>query len=798
MSTHIFRRNHGLETKPGRMKLAGANSRLKKGFGKFKHLVAGNRFVRNPSFQRGLLIFATSAILTALLSPSLLSYLPRYKEGDVAREDIRSPSDLLVEDKISTEQKVREAESRAAAVYDFDTMLLARVEKRVGQSFAMMRRAAEEYMRSHPGADRALLMRLYESKRADFEKKLGIRLSDSAFRALTRRDFEGEIENYLFSLVAPSLVRGVATHDDIVRMSNSSNVVIKDLKGESEYALGDVSAVESVEFAKQNVEARGLETLINLDRDLKWAIIEIAKKMLEPNIRLNRAETERRRKEAIKEVKPVFYVVKKGEIILREGERVQPEHLAKLAAIRKKGEIKNTWHASLGLFSMILIVLSVLCTIATLNVNRFARSMRDFSLICMLLLGQVLIVRLGIFIAEATNRSFPFVPAAALYFAIPFALGAMLVGMFLGAESAFVFTIPAALFGAMLFDGPVEMFALALVGSLVAIQGVVYCSARSALLLTGARVGLVSAVVILLLQLQKGKIADLDSVYFAAAGVLGGLSAGVLATGLTPAIESIFGYVTNIKLLELASLNQKALRDLAVKAPGTYHHSIIVGNLAEAAAEAINANPLLAKVGAYYHDIGKMKMPEYFIENQAPGENKHDRLSPSMSSLILTTHVKDGVELAKKNRLGKPIIDIIRQHHGSSIIKFFYDKARMLSGPKPVDEERYRYPGPKPKTKEAGVIMLADAIEAASRALREPTASRIKGLVHKMINQYIAEGQLDECDLTMKDLDKIAACFTRILCGIYHQRIDYPESVVKELRGGKKNGSPHTRPAKSG
>jgi hypothetical protein len=214
-----------------------------------------------------------------------------------------------------------------------------------------------------------------------------------------------------------------------------------------------------------------------------------------------------------------------------------------------------------------------------------------------------------------------------------------------------------------------------------------------------------------------------------------------------------------------------------VQAPGTYHHSIIVGNLAEAAAEAIGANSLFARVSSYFHDIGKIKKPEYFVENLMGGASRHEKLSPSMSSLIITSHVKDGIELARENNLPEKIIDVIPQHHGTSLITYFYDKAKKQHDPshQEIKEGDYRYPGPKPQTKEAGIVHLADSVEAAARTLADPTPARIKGLVRKIVNNKFADGQLDECDLTLKDLNEIVESFTRTLTAMYHHRVDYPE-----------------------
>jgi hypothetical protein len=246
-------------------------------------------------------------------------------------------------------------------------------------------------------------------------------------------------------------------------------------------------------------------------------------------------------------------------------------------------------------------------------------------------------------------------------------------------------------------------------------------------------------------------------------------------------------------------MDNPILKDLILQAPGTYHHSIMTGSLVEAAAKSIAANPLLARVSAYYHDIGKLKKPLYFIENVGGIQNKHDHLTPSMSSLILISHVKDGVELAHETRLGQRIAHIIRQHHGTSLISYFYQKAKEKENPEmdSPNEEDFRYPGPKPQTKEAGIVMLADAVEAASRTLSEPTPARIKGLVERIINSIFLDGQLEECELTLKDLHKIEESFTRILTAIFHQRIDYPLSLTSAPNKKKNHEDLDSKSAKT-
>ena len=332
-------------------------------------------------------------------------------------------------------------------------------------------------------------------------------------------------------------------------------------------------------------------------------------------------------------------------------------------------------------------------------------------------------------------------------------------------------------------------------GSILGAGGLKHATQRVTIIKAGVIVGIVNMGVILSFGIVNSGYGFEDYLIYMPFGFVGGVIASIVVTGITPIIEHGLGYTTNIKLLELARMDHPLLKELALNAPGTYHHSIIIGSLVEAAAEAIYANPLLAKVSAFYHDIGKMKKPLYFIENQR-NENRHERLTPSMSALILISHVKEGVEMAKAYKLGKEIIDIIKEHHGTSLITYFYQKAKEGEDPEvhEIKEKDFRYPGPKPQTKEAGLVMLADAVEAACKTIPDPTPAKVKGAVYKIINKIFTDGQLDECELTLRDLNKISEVFTRIMNGIYHSRIDYPEPayIVKGAevtdRGKKAHG----------
>lgn len=259
--------------------------------------------------------------------------------------------------------------------------------------------------------------------------------------------------------------------------------------------------------------------------------------------------------------------------------------------------------------------------------------------------------------------------------------------------------------------------------------------------------------------------------------LINGLLSGVITLGILPLFEYILQRVTNISLLELADFNHPLLQRMVLEAPGTYHHSLIVGNLSDSACSAVGANGLLARIGSYYHDIGKLQKPEYFIENQEIKKNAHDLLSPTMSKLIIMNHIKEGLELAKKYSLTPALWDFIQQHHGNSLVYYFYRRA-LLEGSEEnqeVSEEGFRYPGPKPNTKETAIVLLADSVEAATRALKDPAPDKIEETVHKVINNKFIDGQLDECELTLKDIEKISNVFSKILTGIYHSRVSYPQ-----------------------
>ncbi len=412
-------------------------------------------------------------------------------------------------------------------------------------------------------------------------------------------------------------------------------------------------------------------------------------------------------------------------------------------------------------------------------------------LLGLLFVGTLLLGRVFAYLFITLSKGLQYQALDSALYGIPLPAGAMLVSLLFDFHAAITFSFAISLLaGLWLQDASFTIYAF--VGSVIAAFSVIRCKKRSRILRGGGFViaaNLITVIIILLFQGELFSQKAPPSVLFSA--LCGVTVAAIVSLGL-PVIEHIFKVTTDISLIELLDLNQPIMKSLMVTAPGTYHHSVIVGNLAESAAEIVGANPLLARVSAYYHDIGKIKMPDYFVENQSGAVSKHEKLTPHMSSMIITNHVKEGVELAKEFKLPEPIIEIIEQHHGTMLISYFYQKAKeTASNGLPVQED-YQYPGPKPQTRVAALVMMADSVEAASRVLTDPTPARIASLVDRIINHIFLEGQLDECELTLKDIHEVKKRFTYILTGIFHKRVDYPgfdfgnEGLDKEPAKGHK------------
>lgn len=507
----------------------------------------------------------------------------------------------------------------------------------------------------------------------------------------------------------------------------------------------------------------------DIKENLREAAYLIGGQVLTPNLKLNQEKVEQAKQEAIKEVEPVL--VKAGEIIISDGTIVRPEHiqlLKDLGLYREGLDFKSL--SGLG------IILFALLALLGVYLYKYGRNVilseNKLALLCSVLVVVTFITKI-----------LSFVQWNLAAYLSPIALGGILVTILLDSRIGTITVLVLSVITVIVHNSLV-VAALCLIGGVVAILSVSQVSQRGELMRAGFIVGGTNVLVMIAFGLLQG---DTTLIIHSYLGILNGLISSIITIGSLPYFESIFNITSGIRLLELSNPNQPLLRRLLMETPGTYHHSILVGNLAEAAAEAVGADGLLARVGSTYHDLGKLKRPYFFAENQFGIDNPHDKIAPSLSTLIITSHVKDGIELARENKLPDVVIDFIAQHHGTDLVKFFYHRAKENDGEN-IQEKDFRYPGPKPQTKETAIVSLADAVEAAVRSLVKPTPGKIEALVRKIIRDRLDDGQLDEGDLTFKDLNKIAEAFVKVLNGIYHARVEYPENITREEIEGKNKG----------
>jgi len=736
----------------------------------------------SPEAKKWYIILGLSIIISVFLFPNILTHHKAYEYGDVADRDIKASYEFLIENKELTEKNRQEAVKSVLSIYDFDPTG-ADVASRIREAFT----AGKEYEKL-PVLDEKVSKG--QSTNADslkmhFFNILDILPDEKTFNTLMEKGFPAEIEETTISLVTQALRNGIVSNKMMLMSHSKKGIILHNIHTGKEIKTTDLNQFYNLKTAKDFIKSRSEALNKSMESEtLARVSLKLAMALIKPNLTLNIRETESRKDLARKSVKPFYFKVKKGEMLVREGERITPEHLLKLSEQNKLFKQKKMISQVPAMAILIVFLISAIYVVGLMRGRLSRVGVKDILFFAVTLLTIFFLILASNFIFEETARGFNYVTSRALLFAIPVASGAMLVAIFHGIGVAASFSLIVSVLASLIVGGHVEYFIYFFISSLVAGYGVRHCRDRGAFIKTGLKVSVSNIILALSIQALYGSLYSIEALIVCASAFIGGILVGVIVTGILPLIEMSFGYTSDIKLLELASLDEPLLRKLMVQCPGTHHHSVIVSNMVEATAEAVDANPLLAKVAAYYHDIGKMGKPLYFIENQMGRENRHEKLAPSMSSLILISHVKDGVELAKEQKLDSEIIDIIRQHHGTSLISFFYEKAKEQSGKKGVrsfnvEEKDFRYPGPKPQTKEAGLVMLADVVEATSRTLADPTVARIQGMVQKIINKVFSDGQLDECELTLKDLNEIAKSFNKILSGIFHYRIEYPESVAR-------------------
>ncbi|EOR26179.1 metal dependent phosphohydrolase [Clostridium sartagoforme AAU1] len=547
-----------------------------------------------------------------------------------------------------------------------------------------------------------------------------------------------------------------------VRLSEVQKLIIESLEAVYKENIGE-NDYESLQKAKNIVDTNLGKS--NIDRTLEDILRNITYTEIKPNFFYDSEKTEEKIKEAQKNVQKE--IIKKNQIIVKEGEPVTERQLEVLKELGLLND-GTTKSYLLSFISLAILVALILFIQYSYIAKERADIFKDTKMI--ILISSINIIML--IISMGVNIISPYL--------MPLVCSAMLMTILIDNKISLVINLLNIIFISIIVGFNPSVILISIVSVVLGSSALKKVQQRNDIIYSTLYITVVSAIgTVTLGMISSNNLKEIfiETGYTA----IGILLSGILAVGLLPFFESIFDVVTNIKLLELSNPNQPLMKKLLMEAPGTYHHSMMVANLAEAAAEVVGGNPVIARVGAYYHDIGKTKRPYFFGENQMGKENPHDKITPNLSTLIILSHTKDGLEMAREHKIPKVIQDIIEQHHGTTLVKYFYYKLKNSSDrPEEIKEEDFRYPGPIPSSKESGILMLADSVEASVRSIGEPTKGKIEEMVNNIINDKLNSRQLVNCDLTLKDIEIIRKSFLKTLDGIYHHRIEYPtEKKVK-------------------
>lgn len=687
--------------------------------------------------------------------------------GEIATQDVTADQDLLVEDAVSTHAKRRQVAELQPPVFDLSLTPIEHLQSRVAEVFAMIDSPTSE--NSDPEQLRWIIS---ESLNSEIAASTVRDWQEPSVRKIVRQDVLPWMEEQLIS--------GVAV-DKTLMLQYRHGIVVRDLTTATETIRLELAGVPDIRDLRNNL-ATYLKDTLKLPLSTRRSITALFTPLMAPTLTLNREVTNLRSRMATESIAPVYNQIKKGEIIVRQGERVTEEDQMQLQALISHKQQTMFPMRIAGLF---IVSLMLGGGFAFAKPGRRISDVKNkdlyFTGLLLLLFGvgaKMLLFAHGSF-GDASSAD---MRGELLQLLFPVSGGMGLVAMIFGFKRCSVTALILSFLCTAMTGGGLWLFLYYFIGSMLYVLLVKRAQTRSdiALSIFPHMAGLMATWIGVALFQRF----DSGHIWMGCLYVLGnGLLSLLVQFAVSPLIEMVFSYTTRFRLMELMNLEQPMLQELMLEAPGTYHHSLIVANMVEAGAKSIGANSLLCKVAALYHDMGKLSKPEYFIENQGRAKNPHDKIAPSMSTLVISSHVKRGVEMARQHRLGDEIAGIIEQHHGTSLIRYFFNKAKE-AGDNPREED-YSYPGPKPQTREAAIVMLADAVEASSRVLADPTPSRIRGHIDTIIKSIFAEGQLDESELTLRDLHTLTESFHRILTGIFHRRIEYPDDK-KEKNGTAK------------
>lgn len=678
-------------------------------------------FLNKTIVKQVLLAIAFTILMYFIVGSSMAPERVTVKVGDLAPDDIRATKEMI--DEIKTEQLKEEAIKNIDTIYKIETSVQVKIKNDINRFFIILKEI------------RSMEEETHANKMENFQKRSNINL---------------DIEEYSIALSI--------SDDALTTLENNVQDMVSQVMG-----MGIID--EELESKKQSI-SRSFEELEHLSENAKILGISIIEETIQPNKFVDVDTTFQKRQDAADQVAPV--VIKEGQIIVEKKQLVDDRIYS---LVKKTGLLKETEGPDYRLIAGTIIFILILEALIVSYLYIFDKKV---------FYDTKLLLVLSIIILSTTAIS------KGMYriseYLMPISVATMLISILINPKLAILVNLIMSIFIGTITANDMNILILLLIGGTVGTFAIINTHQRYNILVTGLIVSVVNIFAISAFGFIHG-VEFKEILYTSLYGALNGLFSAILTIGSLPLWENLFDILTPLKLLELSNPNQPLLRRLLVETPGTYHHSIIVGNLSEAAAEEVGGNPLIARVGAYYHDVGKLKRPFFFKENQYNGENPHDKINPSLSTLIITNHTKDGNELAQKYKLPSAIRDIIIQHHGQTLVAYFYHKALKSENGDTIKSESFRYDGPKPQTKEAAIVMLADSVEAAARAMPDPTKGKIEGLVRQIIKDKLNDGQLDECGLTLKDLNTIANAFVRVLLGIFHERIEYPKLDLAELKG---------------
>jgi putative nucleotidyltransferase with HDIG domain len=724
--------------------------------------------------------FCITAVISAILVGFRHQNIPEFKEGQTANQDIRASKDAQYIDTEATAQKRAEAENRVPFVYQLDQNRVTEIKSAVSRVFYDARKLLEE-----KGVLQRQRLSSQETRELlnDLKDYVGDFLPTDLLTILLRERFAPSIEKRIIEILDAVLKEGIVGNRKEFEDRLKTGVVIRDERSPFEYPIKNAGLVRDLSEAKEYLSRFDLN-FSQWTANEKDQLIRYLETMLVPTLVYDATETESGRALAASRIPDVEVQIKRGQTIVRYGETITPDLLRQLNGLRNLWKPSSVILQGVGYFLFVVILVYALWRYFVYFQSRHKKIRNHATLALVIITSELLIIRLATALADILDERFQrFDDPTVLYYAIPFALGPLLATILIDVNLGIITSIfLATLTG--LFYGGIDAAVYLIMGSLAGIYSIRKYKDRAAILEAGFTIGILNCICLAGMNiLQQNPVSLSHGIDLVIVAFLSGILASTLASMMLPALELLFKVVTDIRLLELSNLNAPILRRMSVEAPGTYHHSLMVATLAEDAAESIGANPLLARVSSYYHDIGKVVKPEYFVENQSLDYNKHEEISPRISCLVLASHVKDGLQLAKELGLPQRIREMIPQHHGTRMMTYFFKKARQKADQKngEVSDADFRYGGPKPQSKEAAIMMMADSVEAASRTLVNPNPSQIKGMIDRLVGGILGEEQFDECDITLRDVRLVKQSFFKILTGVFHRRIDYPGYDFKHV-----------------